>query len=220
MTGRFVSSSSSLYDLELLNSAGESDTSSPLSIGSLSDNAGDCTTVVAPAQRPKRPSVQLDLSLEGVTGAGKRGRRKGSRNRTPAERQFQMDDKRSVKNARERTRVQNVSQEYKRLREVLGDSDFNKKKKPKKLDTLNCAIKYIQDLMKELERARLEAGELPFDQAGPGNGSYPPAAEPAVSYAKWFMQLTRPSQFEFPSRVNGLCSVSRFLRVLCFERIS
>ena len=92
---------------------------------------------------PKRPALP---SLEGVVGACKRGRRKGRRNKTSAERASTaiIDQKRVEKNAREKLRVKNVNHGFELLRRAIGQKRTGKN--PTKLATLEAAIKYIYEL--------------------------------------------------------------------------
>ena len=101
---------------------------------------------------PKRPALP---SLEGVVGACKRGRRKGRRNKTSAERASAaiIDQKRVEKNAREKMRVKNVNHGFELLRRAIGQKRTGKN--PTKLATLEAAIKYIHEL-------RTELGEIPL----------------------------------------------------------
>lgn len=64
------------------------------------------------------------------------------------------------KNERERERVLNVNEEYRRLQEALGlRADSRKVKKNGRLRTLTAAISYIQALKAELEESKGEANE-------------------------------------------------------------
>lgn len=124
-----------------------------------------------------RPLVQLQrLDEQGVIGACRRGRKRGRKNRPQSQRMAEVDDKRVQKNARERERVYNVNEEYRRLRQALGD-DF-RKKKHNKLKTLTAAINYIQAMMTELDTLKREAGEMDEHGPSPSDGSYPVAVEP------------------------------------------
>lgn len=107
---------------------------------------------------PKRPALP---SLEGVVGACKRGRRKGRRNKTSAERASEaiIDQKRVEKNAREKVRVKNVNHGFELLRRAVGQKRTGKN--PTKLATLEAAIKYIHEL-------RAELGEIPLYANAPG----------------------------------------------------
>lgn len=73
------------------------------------------------------------------------------------------------KNERERERVLNVNEEYRRLQEALGlQPDARKVKKNGRLRTLTAAISYIQSLMAELEELKMEANEPAMAPAQPG----------------------------------------------------
>lgn len=193
---------------EFFNSAGESDSSTTSPLSTDGSEAGTPTVRLrprtrartrtshgagAPAQSPSEasspwppPRVQLLQPLDelGVVGACRRGRRKGRRNRTPAERETERDDRRVSKNARERERVENVNREYENLRAALG-APPNAKGRVKKVATLNHAINYIKALMSELEQLSRQADESPQVHPGPSssNGSGPStdtAVEPAL----------------------------------------
>ncbi|KAL5467619.1 hypothetical protein EMCRGX_G031878 [Ephydatia muelleri] len=98
--------------------------------------------------KSSRPPVQLlPLDELGVVGACRRGRRKGQRNRTPAQRVMEAEGKRTEKNIRERMRVEHVRDEYLKLQVLLG---FGNGKSVNKLETLNAAIAYIKKLRKLL----------------------------------------------------------------------
>lgn len=92
-----------------------------------------------------------------VIGACRRGRRRGRRNRTMAERQSEIELRRRSKNARERQRVENVKNEYAKLQQLLGmESSLDDKSKEKrrhcKLQTLTKAIERIRALIDEQNR--------------------------------------------------------------------
>ena len=165
------------------NSAGESASeisSTPSSVSSETAAEDPGPPSAGQPHRPlrHRPAVQLQrLDEQGVIGACRRGRKRGKKNRSQMQRVAEADDKRAQKNARERTRVENVNDEYKKLRVALGD-DF-RKKKHNKLKTLTAAINYIQAMMAELDSLKRKHGE---DEPGrsPSDGSYPVAAEPEV----------------------------------------
>lgn len=78
-------------------------------------------------------------------GARRRGRRRGCRNRTLAEREAQVEVKRSDKNTKERVRVGNINRMYQKLRRQLGDP--HPEKRLCKLRVLNAAIQHIHNLM-------------------------------------------------------------------------
>ena len=78
-------------------------------------------------------------------GARRRGRRRGCRNRTLAEREAQVEVKRYDKNTKERVRVGNINRMYQKLRRQLGDP--HPEKRLCKLRVLNAAIQHIHDLM-------------------------------------------------------------------------
>ena len=95
-------------------------------------------------------------------GARRRGRRRGCRNRTLAEREAQVEDKRSDKNTKERVRVGNINRMYQKLRRQLGDP--HPEKRLCKLRVLNAAIQHIHDLMDVVKarQNRQEITELSF----------------------------------------------------------
>ena len=122
-----------------------------------------------------RASFQLrPLAEMEVIGACRRGRRRGRRNRTAAERISEATQRRDSKNARERQRVENVKTEYARLEQVLGftelKSDSKEHKRHCKLRTLNAAIERIRTLMaidqlaSREERMSIELRESPQQQ--------------------------------------------------------
>ena len=152
-----------------LNSIGESSSgaSSPSSVSSTGTDAP--RNAVRANRRRLRVRVQ---SLEGVVGA-QRGRRMGRRNRTRAEREATADGDQSVRNARERQRVENLNRAYQQLRSELGET---RGRRPTKLKTLEMAIQHIRELADELQRLRSEP-----QYAERPNGNYPTASEPSVS---------------------------------------
>lgn len=97
-----------------------------------------------------KPLVEME-----VIGACRRGRRRGRRNRTAAERQSDIvkEQRRRLKNARERKRVENVKNEYVKLMKILGlqsdmlDEKCKEKRRYCKLKTLNTALRRIKELM-------------------------------------------------------------------------
>ena len=95
-------------------------------------------------------------------GARRRGRRRGCRNRTLAEREEQVEVKRSDKNSKERVRVGNINRMYQRLRRQLGDP--HPEKRLCKLRVLNAAIQHIHDLMDVVNQRqnRQESSQLPL----------------------------------------------------------
>lgn len=121
-------------------------------------------------------------SLEGVVGACKRGRHKGRRNKTSAERASaaMMGQKRVEKNTREKVRIKNVNHGYELLQRAIGQDRMGKN--PTKLKTLEAAIKYIHDLLDELQT---ETAQIPpyanLPEPLSDEKIYPVAAEPAVS---------------------------------------
>ena len=94
-----------------------------------------------------------------VIGACRRGRRRGRRNRTAAERESEVSQRRLSKNARERQRVENVKNEYARLQKLLGlseqlENEPKERRRHCKLRTLTTAIERIRTLMAELQLRR------------------------------------------------------------------
>ena len=106
-----------------------------------------------------RPLVEME-----VIGACRRGRRRGRRNRTEAERQSGQEQRRRAKNERERKRVENVKNEYAKLQRLLGfqsgllDEKSKEKRRYCKLRILTEAIRRIKEL-KEVLRADAELQE-------------------------------------------------------------
>lgn len=129
--------------------AEDSVSSSPIS----STETEDAGTSSGKSSRP--PVKLLPLDELGIVGACRRGRRKGQRNRTPAQRIMEAEGKRTEKNVRERMRVEHVRDEYLKLQVLLG---FGHKKTVNKLETLNAAIDYIKELRKLLNSG-LQPGE-------------------------------------------------------------
>ena len=121
-------------------------------------------------------------SLEGVVGACKRGRHKGRRNKTSAERASaaMMGLKRVEKNTREKVRIKNVNHGYELLQRAIGQDRMGKN--PTKLKTLEVAIKYIHDLLDELQ---METAQMPRYANLPeplgDEKIYSVATEPSVS---------------------------------------
>lgn len=113
----------------------------------------------APAKQPSLPDgvglaclpsqAEISGSDSRWIGARRRGRRRGCRNRTLAEREAQVDFKRSDKNTKERVRVGNINRMYHKLRRQLGDP--HPEKRLCKLRVLNAAIQHIHDLMDVME---------------------------------------------------------------------
>ena len=98
------------------------------------------------------PSFKLQpLAEMEMIGACKRGRPRGRRNRTAAERISEAAQRRDSKNSRERQRVGNVKNEYARLQQMLGltelKSDSKEHKRHCKFRTLTAAIERIRTLM-------------------------------------------------------------------------
>ena len=106
----------------------------------------DSISVTAGESFQLQPLAEME-----VIGACRRGRRRGRRNRTAAERISEAAQRRDSKNARERQRVENVKNEYARLQELLGltelKSDSKEHKRHCKLRTLTAAIERIRTLM-------------------------------------------------------------------------
>lgn len=92
--------------------------------------------------------VSDELSVTEEIGARRKGRKKGCKNKTPAERKAMKENLRKTKNEKERERVKNIQSQYNRLREVLGE-DMNKKLCKQKV--LDNAIQYIARLSKILQ---------------------------------------------------------------------
>lgn len=135
-------------------------------------------------------SPDLDYQLQPladleIVGACRRGRRRGRRNRTAAERQLEVEQRRHNKNARERQRVENVKKEYAKLQRLLGlssaplDDKSEEKRRHCKLRTLTVAIQRIRSLIAEQNQLRASA-------VSPPNGvstSYDSCLQlPAVGY--------------------------------------
>lgn len=98
------------------------------------------------------PSPTLLNELD-AAGACKRGRFEGRRNRTAAERESSLEQRRQSKNARERQRVENLKNVYGKLQVVLGqDCRSAKKTRRCKLRLLITAAKRIESLLAEQNR--------------------------------------------------------------------
>ncbi len=82
-------------------------------------------------------------------GSGRKGRRKGSKNRTFFERIDEKEEKNELKRRNERQRVKNISHQYNRLRIALGDP--HPEKKLRKQQVLNSCIDYIYELQRILQ---------------------------------------------------------------------
>ena len=129
----------------------------------------------------QQPFQLKPLAEMEVVGACKRGRRRGRRNRTAAERQSEMEQRRRSKNARERQRVENVKNEYAKLQKLLGlDSGLLEQKSRErrrhcKLRVLTAAIHRIRSLL--AERNRLQAGS---STVTPRDGESVPSLQPPV----------------------------------------
>ena len=148
-----------------------SSTGSSTSSGEACGRRGRCTrsstrrVTATAASSSHTPAANLPSSrdyspLVGVIGACRRGRKQGRRNRTKSERVAEEEQRRSKKNERERERVLNVNEEYRRLQEALGQEvDAKNLKKQGRLQTLTSAITHIQSLMAELQERREDADE-------------------------------------------------------------
>lgn len=198
------SASAYVYCDSNLNSAGESETSTPPSSVSSenAESAGEREKVGT--KRPLRfrsnPPVVTMASLDGVVGACKRGRRRGRRNKTAYEKDSEMGVRQELKRERERLRVQNVNLEYQRLRIALGEPEDSHKKKNNKCSTLKAAIDYIKALMNELDGRRREGGTVPHD------GSEEAASVSGLSYRS---EASSSSLVEVTSTCNaqGICNI-------------
>ena len=126
----------------------------------------DCIATSAEGSRPvavvadRYQPFQLEPLVElEVIGACRRGRRRGRRNRTAAERQAESEQRRRSKNARERQRVENVKNEYEKLQKLLGmeSACLHERSREKtrycKLRILTAAIHRIRALTELLRRA-------------------------------------------------------------------
>lgn len=97
-----------------------------------------------------------------VVGACRRGRRRGRKNRSVAERQSEIEQRRQSKNARERLRVENVKNEYAKLQRLLGlesecqDDKSKEKRRHCKLRTLTAATQRIRDLLAERNQQHVQ----------------------------------------------------------------
>ena len=115
-------------------------------------NDGDAINPTDNQSFQLKPLVEME-----VIGACRRGRRRGRRNRTQAERLSGAEQRRQSKNSRERRRVENVKNEYAKLQKILGlqDDENSSKEKGKycKLRILNAAIDRIKELKEILRRA-------------------------------------------------------------------
>ena len=131
------------------------------------------TEVCAPCSSEMDVALQHPFQLKPLTemevvGACRRGRRRGRRNRTAAERQSEMEQRRRSKNARERQRVENVKTEYAKLQKLLGfnsgfiDNKSKEKRRHCKLRVLTAAVERIRTLMETLRQADdVTAGSQP-----------------------------------------------------------
>ena len=142
----------------------------------MSDNVGD-----GGVERPGLSCQLKPLAEMEVVGACRRGRRRGRRNRTAAERQSEMEQRRRSKNARERQRVENVKNEYAKLQIILGlefgllDQKSKEKRRHCKLRVLTAAIHRIRSLMAERNRLQAESAAPP-----PRHGEPTPSLQPPV----------------------------------------
>ena len=96
--------------------------------------------------------MALDLFWTDKTsfiGSYKKGRRKGSKNRSLIEKLEEKEEKNELKRRNERQRVKNISQQYNRLRRALGDP--HPEKKLRKQYVLNSCIEYIHHLQRILQ---------------------------------------------------------------------
>ena len=151
----------------------------------MTDSVGDGDVQCPDLAFQLKPLAEME-----VVGACRRGRRRGRRNRTTAERQSEMEQRRRSKNARERQRVENVKNEYSKLQNLLGlesgclDQTSRERRRHGKLRVLTAAIHRIRSLLAERNHLRAEsaATDSPprqLDQATPGTPLLPP---PVVSY--------------------------------------
>ena len=86
-----------------------------------------------------------------MIGTGRKGRRKGSKNRSFEERIVETEKKNELKRINERQRVRNISFQYNRLRKALGDP--HPEKKLRKQHVLNACIEHIYNLQKILNNS-------------------------------------------------------------------
>ena len=111
------------------------------------------------------PRLRLNSVGESDTSNSPEDERKKGRKRRV--RTQEAKPKNPQKNAREKKRVEAVATAYKELRTALGAGDESRRRTTK-VDTLQVAIKFIQDLTKELAGSQ-----------HPSNGMYPVATEPS-----------------------------------------
>ena len=93
-------------------------------------------------------------------GSGRKGRRKGSKNRSFLEKIEEKEQKNETKRRNERLRVKNISYQYNRLRKALGDP--HPEKKLRKQQVLNASIQYIIEMQTLLNSN--SSGEMENEQ--------------------------------------------------------
>ena len=91
-----------------------------------------------------------------MVGCGRKGRKRGCKNRTQKTDKIKKNE---TKKANERQRVKNISKQYCKLRNMLGDP--HPEKKLRKQQILNAAIQYINHLMKILDEPPIGDAQSP-----------------------------------------------------------
>ncbi len=182
---------------KLVDSAGESDStsSSPLSTdsGNGAENAAASFRTGACVEQSEAPAQALgELAI--VEDSRRSRRSRNGRWRTPTS-ETAKETQRVNKNARERVRVRSVNKEYESLRLSMGapplPNDRGRRKKVKKVATLNHAIGYIEALTKEFEQLRSQAREPPLEHLGPSGSRASSAGaevEPKVNEYRYAIQ--------------------------------
>lgn len=91
-----------------------------------------------------------------MVGCGRKGRKRGCKNRTQKTDKIKKNE---TKKANERQRVKNISKQYCKLRNMLGDP--HPEKKLRKQQILNAAIQYINHLMNILDEPPIGDAQSP-----------------------------------------------------------
>ena len=125
--------------------------------------------LVGAAAGEDRMSFQVQtLAKMEVVGACRRGRPRGRRNRTAAQKISEVDQRRNSKNTRERKRVENINTLFISLQKQLGlsqlKSDSKACKRYRKLLTLRTAIERIRSLTAKLN---LTSGDVRYSIESP-----------------------------------------------------
>lgn len=116
-----------------------------------------------------------------LIGSGRKGRRKGSKNRSFVQRIDERDEKNEIKRQNERQRVKNISYQYNRLRRALGDP--HPEKKLRKQQVLDACINYIQHLQRILKTADGGGGSVCYSSDSESTSCANTSSEDVTSFS-------------------------------------